>query len=156
MHFSWPEDLESRFAYLWCIVSRYYQKGQRSYFFTIFNSTGVKFWKLLCFENLPSYSLLYNFGKQSFWVSDTYVKLVDQFFWHLDNTMQNLGFWSFCGGRKTSDFGVFVQKTRTLWFWNFCILYTEPQILEFLHTIRRTSNFGVFAAGGKAVINLIH
>ena len=22
-------------------------------------------------------------------------------------TMQNLRFWSFCGGRKTSDFGVF-------------------------------------------------
>ena len=34
-------------------------------------------------------------------------------------TTQNLRFWSFCGGRKTSDFGVFAQK------------YAKPPILEY-------------------------
>ena len=33
-------------------------------------------------------------------------------------TTQNLRFWSFCGGRKTSDFGVFAYSTQTLRFWS--------------------------------------
>ena len=33
-------------------------------------------------------------------------------------TTQNLQFWSFCGGRKTSDFGVFGQSTQNLRFWS--------------------------------------
>ena len=45
-------------------------------------------------------------------------------------TTQNLRFWSFCGGRKTSDFGVFAVGAK-------------PPILEFLRKVRRTSDFGV-------------
>ena len=33
-------------------------------------------------------------------------------------TTQNLRFWSFCGGRKTSDFGVFAYSTKNLRFWS--------------------------------------
>ena len=36
------------------------------------------------------------------------------------NTTQNLRFWSFCGWRKTSDFGVFAYSTQNLRFWSFC------------------------------------
>ena len=33
-------------------------------------------------------------------------------------TTQNLRFWSFCGGCKTSDFGVFAYSTQNLRFWS--------------------------------------
>ena len=33
-------------------------------------------------------------------------------------TTQNLRFWSFCGGRKTSVFGVFAYSTQNLRFWS--------------------------------------
>ena len=34
------------------------------------------------------------------------------------NTTQNLRFWSFYGGRKTSNFGGFAYSTQTLRFWS--------------------------------------
>ena len=68
-------------------------------------------------------------------------------------TTQNLRFWSFCGGRKTSVFGVFAYSTQNLKFWSikcynkYFSNYAKPPILEFLRIVRRTSDFGGFAAG---------
>ena len=38
-------------------------------------------------------------------------------------TTQNLRFWSFCGGRKTSVFGVFAYSTQNLRFWSIKYYY---------------------------------
>ena len=37
---------------------------------------------------------------------------------YIFKTTQNLRFRSFCGGRKTSDFGVFAYSTQNLRFWS--------------------------------------
>ena len=63
-------------------------------------------------------------------------------------TLQNLRFWSFCGGRKTSDFGVlnislliiFLKLRKTSDFGGFAV-GAKPPILEFLRIVHRTSDF---------------
>ena len=76
---------------------------------------------------------------------------------YIFKTTQNPRFLSFCGGHKTSDFGVFAYSTQNLRFWRISniinnILKLHKILLIIFSKLRKISDFGVFAVDAKPPI----